>query len=61
MRDKLEEIWDQMSNGDKELIFREIKEHEEFMGRLYQDKEMGFNEKYDLSEWVNWRERMMQR
>ena len=63
MMDKLEEIWDQMSNGDKELIFREIQEHHEFLDRIDKNatiKRPGM-EQMDLDHWLNWREKMMKK
>ena len=61
MRDKLDEIWDQISQGDKDLILREIKEHREFMYRLYPDYDTKAPkmEQYDLQAWIDWRERKM--
>lgn len=56
MRDKLDELWDQLHDFDKELILREIVEHKEFLERINKDKKWSFNDDYDLKEWVSWRE-----
>jgi hypothetical protein len=59
MRGKLDEIWDQISQGDKTLILREIEEHAKFIGMIYDGKTMTAMDTYDLNEWLVWRERKM--
>ena len=60
MMRKLEELWSQLTFGDKELILREIQEHEQYINRIYVGKEKDFNGTYDLNEWVHWRIKMLE-
>ena len=61
MRGKLDEIWDQISQGDKELILREIQEHERYTNAIFSGPELPMYqmERNDLREWIDWRERKM--
>lgn len=56
MRDKLDAVWNQLHDSDKELILREILEHKEFLERINQHGNWSFNDDYDLKEWLNWRD-----
>jgi|GEM_PF-4514865 hypothetical protein len=61
MRDKLDEVWDQLPEHAKDIILREIVEHKEFLERMYsvRQEEWTFSEKYDLSEWLEWRKKKL--
>ena len=59
MRDKLDEVWDQLDEWDRDQILKEIGKYKEYIERIYGKKEMDFNTTYDLSEWLFWREKKM--
>lgn len=63
MRDTLDEVWSSLDPFARELILKEIVDHKEFLERIYEaDKKEGrsgewsFNDKYDMDEWLFWRE-----
>ena len=62
MRGKLDEIWSQLSDGDKELILREIEEHRNYIFRVFPnyDSSAPKMEQYDLQAWIDWRNRKME-
>jgi hypothetical protein len=57
MMRKLDEIWDQLNEWDKELILKEILEYYEFLNRIKPFTERDYNDQYDIMEWMNWREK----
>lgn len=63
MRDTLDEVWETLDPFAKELILREIVEQKEFLERIYEIEkregrkgEWSFSDKYDMDEWLFWRE-----
>lgn len=59
MRNKLDKIWDQLYEEDRNQILKEIEEHRVRLDRMYEGKKTDFDTKYDLSEWVAWREKKL--
>ena len=54
MRAKLDELWDQLSEGDRELIIRETEEYVRVEREIHPG-EHAF--KFDVDGWANWVER----
>jgi hypothetical protein len=61
MRGKLDEIWDQLSDSDKQLIFKEIEDYGRYLylSRPNVISESAIMERADVHEWIDWRERKM--
>ena len=61
MRSKLDEIWDQISDGDKQIIYKDIEEHMRYIYLSRPDpcSAIAILERDDLREWMDWRERKM--
>ena len=59
MRDKLDEVWEQLDECDRNQILKEVGEHKEHTERISEKSGMDFNTTYDLSEWLSWREKKM--
>ena len=61
MRSKLDEIWGQLSQGDKWIIYRDIDEHSRLvsLSKPSPDSSSARMEREDLQAWTNWRDRKM--
>ena len=56
MRDKLMEIWDQLSDGDKRLILKEVEDNRKHAFNMEQitGRQLSYMDKYDLYCWDWW-------